>query len=74
MHTLYMPYNMLFNILYTPLHPFIPLYTPSSPLAPLGKSWSREEDHLALIVELSGEFPDSLLRAGNNSSRYVYSV
>ena len=33
-------------------------------LFPTGKSWCREEDHLALIIELLGEFPRSLLTSG----------
>jgi hypothetical protein len=35
-----------------------------------GKSWSREEDHLALIIELLGDFPRTLLTAGKNTSEY----
>jgi hypothetical protein len=35
-----------------------------------GKSWSREEDHLALMMELVGNFPKSLLVEGKLSSEY----
>jgi serine/threonine protein kinase len=35
-----------------------------------GKSWSREEDHLALMTELMGNFPKSLLAEGKLSSEY----
>jgi len=35
-----------------------------------GKSWSREEDHLALIIELLGEFPRSLLNAGKLTAEF----
>jgi hypothetical protein len=35
-----------------------------------GKSWSREEDHLALIIELLGDFPRALLASGKNTSEY----
>ncbi len=35
-----------------------------------GKTWNREEDHLALIIELLGEFPRSLLAEGKRSGEY----
>jgi hypothetical protein len=35
-----------------------------------GKSWSREEDHLALMMELIGSFPKSLLALGKFSDSY----
>jgi len=35
-----------------------------------GKSWSREEDHLALMMELLGDFPRSLLSQGKYTSDY----
>ena len=35
-----------------------------------GKSWSREEDHLALIMELMGDFPKSLQASGKYASEY----
>lgn len=36
----------------------------------LGKSWCREEDHLALMMELLGDFPRSLLNAGKFSNEF----
>jgi len=35
-----------------------------------GKSWNREEDHLALIIELLGDFPKTLLNAGKHTADY----
>ena len=35
-----------------------------------GTSWSREEDHLALIIELLGDFPDRLLEQGKYTDEY----
>lgn len=35
-----------------------------------GKSWNREEDHLALIIELLGDFPKPLLNAGKHTTDY----
>lgn len=35
-----------------------------------GKSWDREEDHLAMMSELLGKFPKSVYTAGKNSSTY----
>ena len=35
-----------------------------------GKSWSREEDHLALMMELLGRFPKALLPRGKFSDEY----
>ncbi|RYH04887.1 hypothetical protein EON65_46220 [archaeon] len=35
-----------------------------------GKSWNREEDHLALIIELLGEFPKSLIAEGKKSGDF----
>lgn len=35
-----------------------------------GKSWNREEDHLALIIELVGKFPRALLSQGKQTSEY----
>lgn len=35
-----------------------------------GKTWSREEDHLALMSELVGDFPKSLLSKGKYTSEY----
>lgn len=35
-----------------------------------GKSWDREEDHLAMIMELLGPFPKDLLSTGKISDRY----
>lgn len=35
-----------------------------------GKSWNREEDHLALIIELLGNFPRSLLVEGKMAPKY----
>ena len=35
-----------------------------------GKSWDREEDHLAMIMELLGPFPKDLLSTGKMSDRY----
>jgi hypothetical protein len=35
-----------------------------------GKSWSREEDHLALIIELTTAFPRKFLNSGKQSWEY----
>jgi serine/threonine protein kinase len=35
-----------------------------------GKNWNREEDHLALMMELLGKFPTSLLPKGKFSQDY----
>ncbi len=35
-----------------------------------GKTWNREEDHLALILELLGTFPRSLLAEGKKTSEF----
>jgi hypothetical protein len=35
-----------------------------------GKSWDREEDHLAMMIELLGPFPPKVLSAGKNCSDY----
>lgn len=35
-----------------------------------GKSWNREEDHLALIIELLGNFPRGLLMEGRMAPEY----
>lgn len=35
-----------------------------------GKTWSREEDHLALIIELLGSFPRFLINDGKLSNEY----
>lgn len=35
-----------------------------------GKSWDREEDHLALMIELLGPFPRHMCSAGKESDRY----
>lgn len=35
-----------------------------------GKSWNREEDHLALMMELLGKFPKNLLPKGKFSNEY----
>lgn len=35
-----------------------------------GKSWNREEDHLALIMELLGPIPRSLLAEGKMTQEY----
>jgi serine/threonine protein kinase len=35
-----------------------------------GKTWNREEDHLALIIELLGNFPRSLLAEAKKSNEY----
>uniref|UniRef100_A0A7S3H2P1 non-specific serine/threonine protein kinase n=1 Tax=Spumella elongata TaxID=89044 RepID=A0A7S3H2P1_9STRA len=35
-----------------------------------GKNWNREEDHLALMIELLGKFPKSLLPKGKFSYDY----
>jgi serine/threonine-protein kinase SRPK3 len=35
-----------------------------------GKSWDRDEDHLAMIIELVGKFPKNVYSKGNNSSTY----
>jgi hypothetical protein len=35
-----------------------------------GKSWDREEDHLAMMIELIGSFPQKLLQAGKTSNEY----
>ena len=35
-----------------------------------GKTWNREEDHLALMIELLGNFPRSLLAEGKKTTEY----
>jgi serine/threonine protein kinase len=35
-----------------------------------GKTWSREEDHLALMMELMGSFPRAMLQDGKLTSEY----
>jgi serine/threonine protein kinase len=35
-----------------------------------GKSWDREEDHLAMMIELLGDFPRSMTTAGKYGSEY----
>ena len=35
-----------------------------------GKSWDREEDHLAMMIELMGEFPPKLVQQGKSSAEY----
>ena len=35
-----------------------------------GTKWDREEDHLAMIMELCGSFPLSLINAGKRGSQY----
>ena len=35
-----------------------------------GKNWNREEDHLALMIELLGKFPKALLPKGKFSNDY----
>jgi hypothetical protein len=35
-----------------------------------GKSWGREEDHLALMMELIGGFPSHLLNMGKHTGEY----
>lgn len=35
-----------------------------------GQTWDREEDHLAMIIELLGNFPKSIISSGSRSSQY----
>ena len=35
-----------------------------------GKSWDREEDHLAMMIELIGSFPQKLIQGGKTSNEY----
>jgi serine/threonine protein kinase len=35
-----------------------------------GQAWDREEDHLAMIIELLGNFPKSIASSGTKSSQY----
>jgi hypothetical protein len=35
-----------------------------------GQAWDRDEDHLAMIIELIGRFPKSVYSKGTNSSTY----
>ena len=35
-----------------------------------GKTWDREEDHLAMMIELLGDFPKAVYSAGKKSSEY----
>jgi len=35
-----------------------------------GQAWDREEDHLAMIIELLGNFPKSMASSGTKSSQY----
>ena len=35
-----------------------------------GQTWDREEDHLAMIIELLGSFPKSIASSGTRSSQY----
>jgi len=35
-----------------------------------GKTWDREEDHLAMMIELLGNFPKNVTSVGKNASQY----
>ena len=35
-----------------------------------GSKWDREEDHLAMMIELLGDFPRSFVNTGKNSDNY----
>ena len=35
-----------------------------------GENWSRDEDHIALIMELLGYLPRDLLRAGEYTNEF----
>jgi serine/threonine protein kinase len=39
-----------------------------------GSKWDREEDHLAMMMELVGNFPASVYRKGKRASQYFSSV
>ena len=38
-----------------------------------GSRWDREEDHLAMMMELQGDFPASMYRAGKRAAQYFTS-